>query len=133
MGKAGRPRIEFTEKMWDDFDKLCGIQCTLLEISQFFGVSEDTIERRVEETYSVKFAEHYKKKAAGGLISLRRKQYQTALSGNISMLIWLGKQYLGQRDKHDTTHEVTKGKLVIDLGEGNDSKSDDKKSSNETS
>jgi hypothetical protein len=31
--------------------------------------------------------------------SLRRAQIKSALSGNPTMLIWLGKQYLGQRDR----------------------------------
>lgn len=35
--------------------------------------------------------------------SLRRKQYETAMNGNVTMQIWLGKQYLDQRDKHDLT------------------------------
>jgi hypothetical protein len=35
--------------------------------------------------------------------SLRRWQYMKAREGSIPMLIWLGKQYLEQRDKADTT------------------------------
>lgn len=35
---------------------------------------------------------------AKGNISLRRTQKQQADSGNATMLIWLGKQWLGQRD-----------------------------------
>jgi hypothetical protein len=31
-------------------------------------------------------------------MSLKRKQYEVAMSGNVSMLIWLGKNILGQRD-----------------------------------
>jgi len=30
---------------------------------------------------------------------LKRKQIQVAMQGNVSMLIWLGKQYLEQSDK----------------------------------
>lgn len=35
--------------------------------------------------------------------SLRRKQYEIAMSGNPTMLIWLGKQFLGQSDKSELT------------------------------
>ena len=35
--------------------------------------------------------------------SLRRKQYEIAMSGNPTMLIWLGKQFLGQSDKNELT------------------------------
>ena len=34
-----------------------------------------------------------------GRTSLRRKQMECALAGNVIMQIWLGKQYLGQADK----------------------------------
>ena len=35
--------------------------------------------------------------------SLRRWQYEKAKDGNVAMLIWLGKQLLGQRDRIDET------------------------------
>jgi hypothetical protein len=31
--------------------------------------------------------------------SVRRKQFELAMAGNPTMLVWLGKQYLGQHDK----------------------------------
>jgi hypothetical protein len=37
--------------------------------------------------------------------SLRRAQIKSALSGNSTMLVWLGKQYLGQSDRLD--HSVS--------------------------
>jgi hypothetical protein len=33
--------------------------------------------------------------------SLRRKQYEIAMKGNVSMLIWLGKNILNQAEKFD--------------------------------
>jgi hypothetical protein len=36
-------------------------------------------------------------------MSLRRKQYSTAMEGNATMLVWLGKNWLSQTDKMDTT------------------------------
>lgn len=96
----GRPKIEID---WDEFNKLCNMQCTLVEIAGWFDCSEDTIERRVKEKYEITFAEHYKKKSAKGKISLRRKQTDIALNGNVTMLIWLGKQYLDQSDKREET------------------------------
>lgn len=49
------------------------------------------------------FAEYSDQKRAKGKLSLRRKQFQLALSGDRTMLIWLGKQYLGQVDKSELT------------------------------
>jgi hypothetical protein len=94
--KMGRPVKEIDFSL---FESLCEIQCTLVEIAGVLKVSEDTIERRCKEHYQETFAESFKKLSAPGLISLRRAQMKTALDGNPTMQIWLGKQLLGQNDK----------------------------------
>lgn len=100
MAKMGRPKVNIEK---EDFEKLCSMQCTLIEIAGFFDCSEDTIERWCKETYEETFADVFKRKSAKGKISVRRKQFQVADSGNATMLIWLGKQYLGQREYQDIT------------------------------
>lgn len=94
--KGGRPRKEISQ---DTFEALCEIQCTLSEIAGVLRASEDTVERWCERTYELGFAECFKKFSAGGKTSLRRHQFELARKGNATMLIWLGKQYLGQSDK----------------------------------
>lgn len=37
-------------------------------------------------------------------VSLRRKQVELAMAGDKTMLIWLGKNYLGQTDKLEAAH-----------------------------
>ncbi len=95
----GRPRKQIDQV---DFESLLGLQCTLSEIVAFFdnklgGCSEDTIERWCKRTYHASFAEVSAKKRDMGKISIRRMQLQLA-EKNPSMAIWLGKQYLGQRE-----------------------------------
>jgi hypothetical protein len=94
--KGGRPRKEIDQHT---FEGLCEIQCTLEEIAGVLRVSEDTVERWCERTYELGFADAYKKFSATGKTSLRRSQFELAKKGNPTMLIWLGKQYLGQIDK----------------------------------
>jgi AraC-like DNA-binding protein len=102
---GGRPRIEID---WQTFDRLCEVQCTLAEIAAHFGVSEDTIERAVKREHGVSFADYFGEKRKAGFISLRRRQYELAMAGNATMLIFLGKQYLGQADKqHVTTSPIS--------------------------
>lgn len=99
MAKMGRPEIKISK---EDFEKLCGMQCTLIEIAGFFDCSEDTIENWCKKTYGGQtFSDVFKRKSAKGKISVRRKQFQVAESGNATMLIWLGKQYLGQAEKQE--------------------------------
>ena len=116
---AGRPRIEIN---WDQFNKLCQIQCSLREIANWFECSEDTIERACEREYQTKFAEYYAQKSSKGKIALRRKMYEVAMSGDKTMMIWLSKQYLGMSDKQEIKQETKNedSKLIIQLGENND-------------
>lgn len=92
-----RPRIDID---LDQFQKLCAIQCTLEEISAWFKCSEDTIERWCKRELKMSFADAFKTWSADGKISLRRTQFKMA-EHNVSMAIWLGKQYLGQKDQQD--------------------------------
>ena len=85
----------------DDFEKLCNLWCTLTEIAEFFDVSEDTLESWCKDTYQETFSETYKKKNSKGKIALRRWQMKSAEKGNVTMQIWLGKQYLGQKEKEE--------------------------------
>lgn len=89
-----RPQIEIDK---EEFEKLCHIQCTLEEIAGWFQCSGDTIERWCKREYDTSFAECFKVYSAGGRISLRRTQFRLA-EKSYAMAIWLGKQYLGQRE-----------------------------------
>lgn len=99
-----RPRIEIDFK---EVDKLCQLQCTAEEIAGFLNCSVDTLERRIKEEHGVGFADYFQQKRSGGKISLRRKQFQKAMEGNPTMLIWLGKQYLDQAEKQELEHSVS--------------------------
>jgi IS30 family transposase len=91
----GRPKIEINQT---EFEKLCALQCTLIEVAEWFNCSEDTIERWCKRNYLETFAEVYKKKSSSGKVSLRRKQFELAMEGSIPLLIWLGKTVLGQKE-----------------------------------
>lgn len=112
MPNMGRPRKEID---WKEFDKLCALQCTEQEIADWFEMCTDTLETRIKETYGVTFSELFRQKRGKGKIALRRMQMQTAESGNPTMQIWLGKQYLGQTDKQDLSLDA--GKIEINISE----------------
>ena len=92
-----RPRKDINQ---GQFEGLCRIQCTLSEIADIFDCSEDTIERWCRRTYKMRFADTFKKFSAGGKMSLRRIQFKLA-EKSPAMAIWLGKQYLGQREFYE--------------------------------
>lgn len=70
--------------------KLAAIGCNATEIARFYDVSKSTITRR--------FATELTKGLDGLKRKLRRKQITVAMTGNVSMLIWLGKNLLEQTD-----------------------------------
>jgi len=96
----------------ETFEKLCGMWCTLIEIADFFGVSEDTVESWCKDTYEMTFSDVYKKRSSQGNISLRRWQLKSAEKGNVTMQIWLGKQHLGQKEKVEVDTEKSNGVLT---------------------
>jgi hypothetical protein len=83
-----RPLIEIDP---EEVKKLAQLGCKTEEIADFLKVSVDTIDRR--------FAEELAKGRADLKMSLRRMQIQAAQRGNVAMMIWLGKQLLGQIDR----------------------------------
>jgi hypothetical protein len=114
MAQVGRPRKEVD---WDQVSKMASIMCTQVEICDIIGMCEDTINTRCKEEHGINFSEYLREKGAYGKRSLRRKQYEKAMSGNTTMQIWLGKQWLGQKERNDSpTHEIRDGELIINLG-----------------
>jgi len=75
---------------------LAAIGCTQQEIGAVTGCSPDTLQRRFREDLTIG--------SETGKSSLRRRQWQAAMEGNVSMLIWLGKQLLGQREPIHIEH-----------------------------
>lgn len=112
MAKRGPKGVKID---WVQFDKLCHIQCTLSEIASWFDCSPDTIERAVVREKKMKFAEYFSQKKEKGLISLRRAQWQKATEEkNAVMQIWLGKQYLNQRDRESDPNRNLNFTLAYD-------------------
>ena len=117
MGKGdprgGRPRKEID---MDLLTRLCQIQCTALECAAMLGVSDVTLDTRLVEATGSGFLDFFKSHSGEGKVSLRRAQFKAALGSpaveatdntlavpmirpSITMQIWLGKQWLDQKDQ----------------------------------
>ncbi len=79
-----RPR-KYIDK--DEFEKLCGLQCTKQEICGWFDVTNKTLDAWVKRTYRSSFSEVFGQKRSTGRVSLRRSQFRMARS-NPGMAIW---------------------------------------------
>ena len=82
----------------DDVYKLAAIGSTNTEIARWFGIEEQTLRYNFSEILQ-KGREDVKQ-------SLRMAQLKLALSGNAVMLIWLGKNLLGQTDQVQNTEDT---------------------------
>ena len=98
-----RPRKEIDQKQ---FENLCGLQCTKEEICGWFDVTDKTLENWCKRTYKAGFSEVFRQKRGLGKISLRRHQWRQEKK-NANMAIWLGKQYLDQKDQPEIDVAVT--------------------------
>ena len=119
----GRPLKDIKK---EEFEKLCGLQCTKEEICSFFDVTDKTLESWCRRTYKIGFSEVFKQKRGKGKIALRRAQWRLA-EKNANMAIFLGKNYLGQSDQYSTNidMEIKPDELSLSLFEmAKDLKSD---------
>ena len=89
-------------------DNFLKAQCDGVGIASYFGISPDTLYRLTKERYNIGFDDYRRQKQSEGCELLRAKQFQSAMAGDKTMLVWLGKQYLHQRDKSDLTTDGEK-------------------------
>lgn len=91
---GGRPKKEIDKT---EFEKLCALQCTYTEICAWFDVTDKTLNAWCNREYGMNFSDIFAIKRERGKVSLRRAQFRLA-EKNAAMGIWLGKQYLDQKD-----------------------------------
>ena len=86
VGRGITKKVVFDEDVY----KLASMGCTDSEIARWFSIEESTLKYNFSEIIA-KGREQLKQ-------SLRRAQIRLALSGNATMLIWLGKNILNQQE-----------------------------------
>ena len=108
-----RPKFQID---YDLVRRLAGIMCTQQEIAACLGCSVDTLER------DERFCGIYKEARETGKMSLRRMQWKLA-EKSYAMAIFLGKQYLGQKDVVE--NQIANNGILEDLKEAlNNAKKD---------
>jgi len=111
----GRPKADID---WNKVDKYLQAQCDGVGIAGILGIHPNTFYLACEEKFKISFSEYSAQKRGEGRELLRAKQFQSAMEGDKTMLVWLGKQYLNQREKVDSDVSLTeKVKPIIVFGE----------------
>lgn len=110
----GRPTKEFDKKAFQD---LVGLGCSQEEICWFFRdetgkpANIDTLTRWCKRTFDMTFQEYFAKNGYMALkIKLRRNQFKLS-EKNAAMAIFLGKNYLGQKDYFESDNKDALAKL----------------------
>ena len=89
---------------WDLVDRLLEAGCLGTEIAANFDMHPNTFYNKVLEEQKVGFTKYSAQKKGKGDSLLRAVQYETAIKDkDRSMLIWLGKQRLGQKEPEKTS------------------------------
>lgn len=108
MAKAGRPKKEFDIKAFVD---LVGLGCSQEEICWFFRdengkpANIDTLSRWCKRTFGSNFQEYFRQNGGMAMkIKLRRNQFKLS-EKSAAMAIFLGKNYLGQKDVIETNEQ----------------------------
>jgi hypothetical protein len=93
--KIGRPEKEYDLVY---VQRAASMGCTMEEIATLCGMTRATFYQHMERHPKLKqIVEHGR---VEGKFRLRALQWQGCEAGNSAMLIWLGKQLLGQKDNH---------------------------------
>lgn len=96
MNNKPKKKLNLSEEQ--RIEKLASYGLTNKEISEALGYDENTLKRNFE-IFLIKGKANLKER-------LKRKQIQVAMQGNVTMLIWLGKQYLEQKEKVEESGEL---------------------------
>lgn len=100
-----RPRAKID---WEQAGKLIAAGCDGVQVAAYFGIHPDTLYLACESELKMGFSAYLQQKRSKGDAMLLARQYEVAYADkNPTMLVWLGKQRLGQREKQDT--DITTG------------------------
>lgn len=94
--KPGRPKVVIDWSYVDAYLKAGG---TGIGIAGLLGIHPNTLYDACRRDNKCDFSDYSQQKKAVGDDMLRAKQFDLAMKGSIPLLVWLGKQRLGQREK----------------------------------
>lgn len=101
---------------WDMVAKLASIQCSAGEVADVMGWTYEGLCRVSQEVFKRPLDEVLEVWRNYGRSSLRRTQW-TMAQKSPQMAIWLGKQYLKQKDAHSLEHSGGVATNVVQYGD----------------
>jgi len=109
---AGRPEKKID---WELVDRMLQANCSAKEIASHFNLHYQTFYERIAEKYNTNFTNYAASQRESGLAKLKLSQFEKATDnsskGNVQMLIWLGKNLLGQKETVSTENTVNENTI----------------------
>lgn len=107
--EAGRPLKTID---WDKADQLFVAGCTGSEVAAYFSIHPETFYERIKAEKGMGVTQYAGRLREKGDSLLRAAQFEEAIKKrDRGMLIWLGKNRLGQTDKQEVK-EISKTEMV---------------------
>lgn len=111
MADIGRPKAEID---WNRANELLIAGCSGNEIAGYFGIDKQTIYKRCVIDNGMDFTQYAYQFYSKGETIIREAQFKKVKEGDNSMLIWLGKNRLKQRDKEEDRPSNTQYTIKVD-------------------
>lgn len=86
---------------WETVKRQCAAGASGQSIAHELGIAGDTLYIRCQEDNGLDFSEFKRLHMSRGNDLLAMKQFELAMKGDKALLIWLGKNRLGQRDRQE--------------------------------
>lgn len=93
---------------WDLVGKMIMAGSNGAQVAASISIDYSTLVRRCMEDLNTNFTDFLNEKREAGNTLILNKQFDTAIKGNVPMLIWLGKQRLDQTDKRESKKTIIK-------------------------
>lgn len=93
VGRGANRKVIPPDEVW----KLAALGCTMEEMAEWFQINRETLKYN--------FSDYIAKGRAELKRRLRAAQIRVAMEGNATLLIWLGKNMLGQSDNPANTDD----------------------------
>jgi hypothetical protein len=105
---------------WDEVGRLLQAGCDGVQCAAYFGMDNETLYNRCKDDLGMGFTDFLRQNRQKGDALLYAKQFESALKDkDRGMLIWLGKQRLGQREKQDIDQTIKTEPIQINWPDGN--------------
>src|SRR6187402_2767562 len=111
MASVGRPKADIN---WKRANELLEAGCSGAEVAAVFGLNPQTIYERCLTDHGIIFTEYSAQFYSKGDSQIREMQHKKAKEGDNTMLVWLGKNRLKQRDKEEEKPANTQYTIKVD-------------------